>query len=195
MEVLVLNTEFESVAIVDTFESLIWTDRYYEAGDFEIYTAATKEMLQILQPDYYLWCKESEHMMIIEGIEIKSDFENGNKLIVTGRSLESILDRRIIWGQTNIDDTLQNGIKTLLDFNIISPTDSNRAITNFIFEDSSDINIQSMFLQTQYNGENLYESIVNICKSNGVGFKITLDENNRFIFKLYYGVDRTYNQI
>ena len=40
MEVLVLNTEFESVAIIDTFESLIWTDRYYEAGDFEIYTAA-----------------------------------------------------------------------------------------------------------------------------------------------------------
>ena len=195
MEVLVLNTRFESVAIVDTFESLIWTDRYYEAGDFEIYTAATKEMLQVLQTDYYLWCKESEHMMIIEGIEIKSDFENGNKLIVTGRSLESILDRRIIWGQTNIDDTLQNGIKTLLDLNVISPTDTNRRISNFIFSTSSDISIQSMFLQTQYNGENLYEAIVDICKSNGVGFKVTLDESNRFVFKLYYGVDRTYNQI
>ena len=195
MEVLVLNTEFESVAIIDTFESLIWTDRYYEAGDFEIYTAATTDMLQKLQPDYYLWCKESEHMMIIEGIEIKSDFENGNKLIVTGRSLESILDRRVIWGQTNIDDTLQNGIKKLLDLNIISPENTKRVIDNFIFEESDDINIQSMFLQTQYFGENLYDAIVDICKSNSIGFKITLNDANQFVFKLYYGIDRTYNQI
>ena len=195
MEVLVLNTEFESVAIIDTFESLIWTDRYYEAGDFEIYTAATTDMLRTLQPDYYLWCKESEHMMVVEGVEIKSDFESGNKLIVTGRSLESILDRRIIWGQTNIDDTLQNGIKKLLNENIINPSDTNRQINNFIFEESSDINIQSMFLQTQYFGENLYEAIVDICKSNSIGFKITLNESNQFVFKLYFGVDRTYNQI
>ncbi len=195
MEVLVLNTEFEAVSLIDTFESLIWTDRYYEAGDFEIYTAATTEMLQLLRPDYYLWCKESEHMMIIEGLEIKSDFEDGNKLIVTGRSLESILDRRVIWGQTNIDDTLQNGIKKLLNLNIINPENDNRKIDNFIFEETDDINILSMFLQTQYFGENLYESIVDICKSNEVGFKITLNDENQFVFKLYYGVDRTYNQI
>lgn len=195
MEVLVLNTEFESVAIIDTFESLIWTDRYYEAGDFEIYTAASTDMLQKLQPDYYLWCKESEHMMIIEGVEIKSDFESGNKLIVTGRSLESILDRRVIWGGIDIDDTLQNGVKSLLDRCIISPTNSNRQISNFIFEESSDINIQSMFLQSQYYGENLYDVIVDICKANNVGFKITLNNSNEFIFKLYYGIDRTYNQL
>lgn len=195
MEVLVLNTKFVAVSVIDTFESLIWTDRYYEAGDFEIYTAATTEMIRVLKPDYYLWTKDSEHVMIIEGIEIKSDFENGNKLIVTGRSLESILDRRIIWGQTNIDTTLQNGIKTLLNLNVINPTDVNRKIPNFIFSQSSNIEINSMFLQTQYNGENLYDAIVDICKSNGVGFKITLDDSNRFVFELYYGIDRTYNQI
>lgn len=28
MELLVLNTDFESVAVIDTYESMIWTDRY-----------------------------------------------------------------------------------------------------------------------------------------------------------------------
>lgn len=195
MNILVLDENLASVAIIDSFESLIWTDRYYEAGDFELYTAASVRLLQILKPDYYLWIKESEHMMIIEGVEISSNPEEGNKLIVTGRSLESILDRRIILGQTNVDDTLQNGIKKILKMNIINPIDETRKINNFIFEDSEDINIQSLFLQTQYNGENLYDSIVDICKSNGIGFKITLNDNNEFVFKLYYGKDKTYNQL
>lgn len=195
MEVLVLDTEFRAVSVIDNFESLIWTDRYYEAGDFEIYTAATVEMLQILKLDYYLWCKESEHVMIIEAIEIKTDPEEGNKLIVTGRSLESILDRRIIFGQTNVDDNLQNGVKKILMNNVINPLDETRKIENFIFEESTDIEILSLFLITQYNGENLYEALVDICKSMGVGFKITLNDENQFVFKLYYGTDRTYNQI
>ena len=97
MEIYVLNTNFESVAVVDEFESLIWTDRYDEAGDFELYMSMDKRLLEYLRKDYYLWNADSEHMMIIEGINIVSDVEEGNKLIVSGRSLESILDRRIIW--------------------------------------------------------------------------------------------------
>ena len=36
MEILVLNTNFESVYIIDSCISMIWTDRYNEYGDFEI---------------------------------------------------------------------------------------------------------------------------------------------------------------
>ena len=79
--------------------------------------------------------------------------------------------------------------------NVINPLDESRKIDNFIFEETDDIEILSLFLITQYNGENLYESIVDICKSMGVGFKLTLNDNNEFVFKLYYGMDRTYNQI
>ena len=41
MEILVLNTNFETVYIVDSFKSMIWTDRYNEYGDFEIYLTLT----------------------------------------------------------------------------------------------------------------------------------------------------------
>ena len=36
MELLVLNTDYESIAVIDTYESFIWTDRYNSYGDFEI---------------------------------------------------------------------------------------------------------------------------------------------------------------
>lgn len=101
MELLVLNTAFESIAVVDTYESLIWTDRYNAYGDFEIFFAMDTSLLEYLKEDNYLWLKESEHCMIIEEIKIDSDTEDGNHLIVTGRSLESILERRIILGAAN----------------------------------------------------------------------------------------------
>ena len=114
MELLVLNTTFESIAVVDTYESLIWTDRYNAYGDFEIFFAMDTGLLEYLKEDNYLWLKESEHCMIIEEIKIDSDTEDGNHLIVTGRSLESILERRIIWGQRIFSGNFQNAIQTML---------------------------------------------------------------------------------
>lgn len=194
MEIYVLNTNFESVAVVDEFESLIWTDRYDEAGDFELYMSMDKRLLEYLRKDYYLWNADSEHMMIIEGINIVSDVEEGNKLIVTGRSLESILDRRIIWGQKVVKGLLQEVIHTLLNECIISPEISERAIDNFIFVESVDPKITGLTIDTQYTGDNLYDVIQTLCKKNNIGFKIVLNDSNQFEFSLYCGEDRSYEQ-
>ena len=137
MDVTILNTNLDAVSIVDTYESFIWTDRYYAYGDFELYEAMRDGLLNYIKQDYYLQSKESEHVMIVEKIQITSDTEDGNHVTVTGRSLESILDRRIVWGQKLLSGNLQNGIKTLLNENVISPSDSNRKIPNFIFKEST----------------------------------------------------------
>ena len=123
MELLVLDTNFDSVAVLDIFKSLIWTDRYNAYGDFEIYTSMSQELLEILKEDYYLWLKESDHSMIIESLTIDSDAENGDHLTVKGRSLESILLRRIVYGQKNLVGNFQDAIEELLNENFISPTD------------------------------------------------------------------------
>ena len=122
MELFVLNAVFESIAVIDTYESMIWTDRYNAYGDFEIYFAMDESLLEYIKEDYYLWLKESDHSMIIEDIKIDADTEEGNRLIVTGRSLESILERRIIWGQRVFSGNLQNAIQMMLNENIISPS-------------------------------------------------------------------------
>lgn len=194
MQIVVLNTSFESIYILDTFESLIWTDRYNGYGDFQLDLSISQDLLMYLQEDYYLYLKESEHVMIIESIRIKSDAENGNKLIVKGRSLESILDRRIVWKQTRIVGNLQNGIKKLLQENVISPSDASRKIANFVFEDSTDSAITGLTIDTQYTGDNIYTAITKLCERFSLGFKVVLDNDN-FVFKLYAGTNRSYDQL
>lgn len=194
MDLTVLNTNLEAISIVDTYESVIWTDRYYAYGDFELYTAMREGVLDHLRQDYYLQSRDSEHVMIIEKIQINSDVEDGNHVTITGKSLESILDRRIIWGQKTLNGNLQNGIKTLLNECIINPSDKNRKISNFIFEETTDSLVTSLTIDAQYTGDNLYDVIQKICEERSIGFKVTLNKDKQFVFKLYSGINRSYDQ-
>ena len=222
IDIYVLNTDFQVVGVVDAYESFIWTDRFYSYGDFELYTAFDSRILDICQQDYYLWIKQSEHMMIIEGIEIESDADNGNKLRITGRSLESIIDRRIVWQQMTIaaNTTLQDAVKRFLDDGFLVPqpysgnynassttrtrnatqleTANKRKLENLVFEASTDSYILGLKVEkTQYTGDNLYDIFQQMFETQAkktVGYKITLNDQNQFVFKLYTGVDRSYNQ-
>lgn len=195
MELILLGTDLKRLGIIDVFDSLIWTDRYFESGDFEIITAANIQMLSLLQEDRYLMTKNSEHLMVIESIELKTDEELGNHFVVKGRSVESILERRIVWTQTLLSGTLQAAIKQLLNENAISPTDPDRKIENLVFEDSTDDAVALLPIDIQLYGETLYDVISALCEANGIGFKITLSSDNQFVFKLYAGVDRSYSQL
>jgi len=194
VELVVLDSSLKMLSVLDTFESLIWTERYSAYGDFEVYTSINDSVLNTLKDDYYLWLKESNQTMIIEDRKIESDAENGNHFTVTGRSLESILERRIIWKQTILSGNFQNGIKKLLDENIINPSDNSRKVSELVFEASTDPLITGLTVEAQFTGDNLYDAIKKLCDSKNIGFRIKLSNDNKFVFKLYSGADRSYDQ-
>lgn len=209
MEATLLNKKFEAISIIDTYKSFIWTDRCDEAGDFEIEIPISMFNLHELKKEYYLWNEHSEHLMIIESFEVNSDDEEGPSFIVSGRSLESLLNRRVIWKQNSENKliktkfvandagekyNLQDAIETLLIENIIDPDIEVRKIDNFIFKRSTDERITSLTLDAEYLGEDLYETISTLCKENEICFKVTLNDENQFVFELYVGTDRSYEQ-
>jgi len=195
VELRLLNQDLVDIAIIDTYVSLSWSDKYNEYGSFEIVLPLTQENINLFQKDYYIWKNDTIHLMIIETIEIDESNTSANKFKISGRSLESILDRRIVWTKTTFSNgNFQNNIKSLINSNIISPSDTNRKINNFIFEDSTDTNITSLTYSGEYNGDDLYSVISTMCSEKKVGFKITLNSINQFVFKLYLGVDRSTEQ-
>lgn len=194
MDINVYDSNFVKKCIVDTYQSLLWTDRYRQPGEFEIYTPVTEKLLAYAIKGAYLSIPDSDYMMRVEQRDITTDTEEGPIVIIKGRSLESILDKRIVWNVTNLSGNLQNGIKTLINQNVISPSIADRRIDNFIFEDSTDPAITNLTWEAQYTGDNLLEVIEKICKEKNIGFRVWLNDQNQFVFKLYAGVDRSYNQ-
>lgn len=193
-EIIVLDKAFQPRHIMDNFESLIWVIRYSSYGDFEIYSAMTDDIKKFFQEGNYLIREDSNRCMIIEGFILTSDLENGPKVTIQGRSLESILERRIIWAQTILDGYLEGQIEKLLNQNAISPSLSARKIPGLVFKYSGDPRIESLKIQAQFTGDNLYDAIKQICDSFHIGFKITLNDQNQFVFELYLGEDRSYEQ-
>lgn len=196
MDTFILDAAYQAVAVLDTFQSRIWTDRYNRYGDFEVYIPAIMPVCSFLQEGYYLYSPDlSDRMMIIEDIQLKCDPEDGDFYTVTGRSLESILARRVVWGYREIKGNLQEGVKALLNENVINPTKVTRKIPNFEFRDSTDSRITSLTLDAQYFGDNLYEVIAAICDEKSLGFRVLPNfTNGGLIFELFKGVERALDQ-
>ena len=45
VNIYVMDKEFQTVGVIDVYESLLWTDRFYTYGDFELYTAFDPKIL------------------------------------------------------------------------------------------------------------------------------------------------------
>lgn len=194
MEFMVLDKNYDGITMIDTFTSAIWTVRYDEAGDFEIYTPVRLDYIQAMQIGNYLWNRDSDRLMIIETVEIETDAEEGSQLIVTGRSLESILDRRIVTSSQNFSGNLQSVLFAIIQNEVIS-SGGTRRIPGFSLKTSSDSRITSISIsELSIRGENVYDVVCSLCQANKVGWRILPKGAGGFEFELYVGVDRSYAQ-
>lgn len=195
MEGLILNRKFEAQCILDAFESFIWTERYHEPGDFELYMPMNMTVMEFVKEQYYIWIKESDRLMILEDIQIDTDAEDGPHLTLTGRSLESLLDRRVVAYRTVLNGNLQSAIQRLLNENAIYPSDSERRIPGLRFIWNNDPRLTKLTCDLNLLGEDLLTVVQDQCELNDLGFRILYNEDSgTFDFMLYFGEDRSYDQ-
>lgn len=195
IEITVLNSDLEPIGVLEKYSSFIWTDRYNDAGEFELCLPVTAKYAQSIKKDMYLTIPTSNRTMVVESIKIETDSEEGNTYNITGRSIESILDRRIVWKQTNVNGSVQNALQTLINDAFISPVDSRRRVSNLVFDVSVDPAVTSVnYTQAaQYMGDSIFEVVKKVCQAYHLGFKMEF-VNGNFVFGLYAGVDRSYDQ-
>lgn len=179
--------------VIDYASSVIWVSRFCDCGEFELYIPASKELVELFRGEVLFTRDDSETTMVLEKVQLTTDVESGDFLIVSGRSLESVLARRVVNRQTILDGTLADGIKKLLNENVINPitpggsSDDDRKIPNIeigSIDDFTDV------LKKQITGENLLSAIIDICTTYGYGFKLNnKNDINRFVFSIYSGQD------
>jgi hypothetical protein len=193
---LLLNTKFETIGDIDDYDSMIWTDRYYKCGDFELSLAASSAAVAKYKEDFYIWTDDTKELMVVEDASVVTDSVTGSMLKVTGRSLASLLDRRLIWDRTVLSGNLQAGVKTLIEYNAGIRASSDRVLPGVVFKASTDPAVTGLTIDAKYErGAKLYDSIVEICVAYDLGFKITMPSDGVFQFELYAGDDRSYGQL
>ena len=99
MEPYTMDRSFIKENIIDGFESIIWTERYYGDSAIEIVTPATLEMIQKLSLGTFVGLDKSDEVMILESFTI----DNG-KYKVTGISLLPWMNNRFVRTSANHED-------------------------------------------------------------------------------------------
>lgn len=192
MELYVLNENLEIVGLLDVYNSIQWNKKYNDPGDFVLNVAHTPEVYATLKKRNYIAREDSDRVMIIEAGNTSTS-ENENNLVVSGRTAETLLEWRIIWSQTNskAGETAEDFIRRLITENAISPADPARKIPRLKLGERKGFTEK---IEKQLTGDNLLTAIIEICKNYNYGFKMTVNENSEFVFDLFKGVDRSYNQ-
>lgn len=193
------SKKYEVVKIIDLFNSLLWTERYNSLGEFELVRPVLNDFQELVKPNSIIQLSRTKSAMFVEYSTIELGVEDAPKHIIKGRSLTSILTRRIIWDQTSVDGTIFDSVSKLINENIINPTDATggekRRIPNFkIIDNRETYPVLNSNVRMQFTCQTLYEAISKICELYNLGFKVELNYDSEFEFSMYSGVNRSYSQ-
>lgn len=191
MDFYIYDADLNVVGIIDNYTSMIWTLRYNDIGDFEMYIKSTPEILEMCKIGHYIVRKSDSAMMIIKSIVQDESVENGNYITVSGVGVENIISQRIGWNVTLLQGRAEECIYTLINYNCINTDDTARVIPNLQLNPLKHL-ITEITL-TDYLGVNVLGAVKQICDAAGYGFRIKF-ANGKLAFEVYDGVDHSKNQ-
>lgn len=114
MTISVLNNKFEKIAIIDIYQSLMWCIRYNNIGALDLEIDATVENLQIFKKGFFISRDDDKHIFRIEAIEINTNDDNHNVLLIGALDIMSILNQRVVTKHFSSTQKLSDFVKTLI---------------------------------------------------------------------------------
>lgn len=186
------NDTFTKIKVIDNATSVIWVKRFNAVGNFELYIRASTELLELFKGDIFITRDESNVGMYVEKVQLNTDSENGDYLVITGRSAECILSWRVVMRvvysseSTTAEYIIRNSIdKTLI--NDIIPNNNISWLT--LGEDHE----WQDYITRQYTGKNVLDIVQDLCVTYNYGFEFEWNGSG-FTINLYKGTDRSYDQ-
>lgn len=193
-----LDEDFNAIGIVENFDSVIWTERYGDIGDFEIFGTANSQLLAVATTASYIFNSATSSIMVIEKPKIDFSEEDGSTITISGRAFESFLDRRVCIRNTTILNPADPRISQII-CNLVTEafgsSDQARYWDKLVVVNECTSLLPA--LQTGVSiqvslGDNLFDTVTKLCVASGLGFKCKWSVPDRKMhFIVYEGVDRT----
>ena len=185
-----LDKNLEVILVIDEYTSLIWANRYVENGDCELYIPASLEVFNACKIGNYLIREDDEMVCVIRSVEIDTDSETGNHLIIKGIDVKSFLDQRVSEAgpvsSTVLEEILLEKISHALS---ASATEPRRALYkangNALLQINAATGLEGS-LAIHAGHENLGEEIRNALNYMGWGIKFVFNSINKTISPVIY---------
>jgi len=208
MEAYVLDPLLRRIAVIDQFESLIWTERFYAYGDFQMDIESTPGMRTLLSTGTLLAMNESYRVMTVETVEDETGSDGRRMLSVKGRSLEAIMLDRVAKESTSdlttspkwviTDEPAEVARKIFHDIcvtGVLDPMDVIPFINEGTFLPSDTVAEPVDPITVELDPTTVYDAIEDICTVWSMGFRLIRNfDASELWFDIYTGSDRTTGQ-
>lgn len=208
MDLYILDSLLRRETVVDRYKSLIWTERFQEAGDFQLVVQSTLENRTRYKAGMWLALSESYRVMKIETIQDKTDEDGAALLEISGPSIEIITDDRVAF---NVKDDLTTNPKWIITdtpgdvarkvfhdicvTGILDTHDIIPFITDLVLLPADNIPEPGDDVTVEIEPDSVYNVVKGICEPYDLGFRLLRNfDNTQLTYQIYSGVDRTSQQ-
>ena len=215
MELYVLDSLLRRTEVIDKFETLVWTERFSEVGDFELDLKSTLENRRLFTKGTLLAINESYRVMKVETVEDSTKDTGETTLKITGFSIEDVLRNRVAkksLSDTTTEPSWDFGIYE--DFPQTLPVDIANAMFDHICRDGAlDLTDKIPFLMPgsifpastipeptvpilwSQSPDFLYNAMKAVLDPYTLGFRLVRNfDTSQLYFDIYAGDDRTSRQ-
>ena len=95
MDLLRLDSNFVPNTLIEGYESLIWTERFRNHGEFQLKTSRVSATKALLPEGALISLRDSAEVMIVESHSLKYSEGNKRTLVISGRTFETFLENRV----------------------------------------------------------------------------------------------------
>lgn len=187
-----LNEEFDVLLPTDMTTSVQWNTRYYDAGSFEIHLSVSQVQIDDGTLAQY---KKAEYVYVEDngctGIIQQHEYKDG-EYVMKGRTLEALLNDRVIDTQFNMNGKPEDVARAIIDKFIINPTNQIRKMQNIYLGTYRGL---GGVISYSHRGKHVGESVGEILFTQELSYRLHYDfEADKIYFEVFEGVDRTQNQ-
>ncbi|MCL2420824.1 MAG: siphovirus ReqiPepy6 Gp37-like family protein [Defluviitaleaceae bacterium] len=167
--------DFELITIDPVYTDFIWRRRFSRAGEFQLITNFTTEKLSLFAQGNVIYKRNVDEAGFIESRNVIQTIDNDLMLVVRGRFLPSLLDRRVVTltGDFNLPTLLDDIISN----NFLASAGHLRSIAPVVRLLPS--MLPSINVSVEYQRRNVYDAVVNLLQVNNNGMRVQYNLDNR----------------
>ena len=191
MVLLVYDPEtFESLGMIEAYESLQWVRRWHEPGEFELHIPYTEDAARLLRRENIL-VKDAE-AGVIEAVYYSGDKNKADMIECRGYTLAGYARRRIIWDKLTITGAPEEIMLQLAEHNLGPSAGAERAISGLTVADVA--GLAGDVMEYQSERRNLCDELRSLSEQSSLGWDIVWNGDGTMTFRVLHGLDRTQAQ-
>lgn len=199
MFIRIYSQDLELVGVVEDFVSLTWTRRYQKPGSFQFILPMNQANFDLCRRNRIIWFRGTPEGGLIDAYSIREGDDGATQIVMEGKMLTGLLDRRAIMTAGTAPDFDKVGADAVM-YYVYGLA---RAIPHVVCAapnpdfadihiDDSDFYPRRHYPKTQEGGENLLLDIQSIAQLSGLGFRLRPDPKNRqIVLEAFRRVDHT----